>query len=281
MKVFIRYALVSSLMLISAAAFSQNITLGFNMQENNGELLSNDPTFDDGRHYKNLTFSMKAGESVLLYMVAATFNPAIYAVDTNMQNWVLGHNETLNGNYASVLWFQADRDTSFFVVYSSATTGQSGNFIYGFRNLKSDQQDYTKAASNCDRLYYLINNWQLFMGFLASPTGETTGLRDCVTTYIPGDTATISNMSSYNEYLYVGVDGEKAYTQYVTEINSCMNAEQWNISEESFLEEITGTSYLTTFFTVPNAINGQALNSFSIGWESDPLGNDKVYLQLH
>lgn len=281
MKLSIRFPLAFAFMLFTVVAFSQNITLGFNMQENNGELLSNDPTFDDGRHYKNLTFTMKAGESVLLYMVAATFNPAIYAVDTNMQNWVLGHNETLNGNYASVLWIKSDRDTSFFVVYSSATTGQSGNFIYGYRNVQANQQDFTKATTNCDRLYYLINNWQLFMGFLASPSGETTGLRDCITTYVPGDTATISNMSSYNEYLYIGIDGEQAYTQYVAEIKSCMDANQWNITEESFLEEITGTSYLTTFFTVPGAVNGQALNSFSIGWESDPLGNDKVYLQLH
>lgn len=267
----------------SGLAHGQVITQGFNMQEEQGALESTDPVFSDGRHYRNLTFTMKAGESAMLYMIASSFEPYIYTVDSNMQGWVTGTNEIVNYNYASVIWFTATRDTSFYIVYTSAYPGQTGTFIYGFRNVTEVQQQYANASNSCDRLNYMLNNWQLFNGFFPTAYTNDTGNRITRNTWKPGATAIILNMTNYRERVYTG-DTEANLTGYdavVTEIQSCINKEQWDVTTDSYVDDITGTVVNTTYFTVKGANQGQALNSFAVVWMDDPLGNNTIDIELY
>ncbi len=280
-----RTALLTSLFTLALnAIYAQNIALGFNMQEESSMLTTQDAKFDDGRYYKNLTYSMKAGESTMFYMIAAQFEPMIYTIDTMLQTWSAGRNEMLNFNLGSVQWITAKRDTTFYVVYSSAYAATTGEFIYGIRTVTGAQQNYAAATSSCDRLNYVINNWQLFNGFFPPAEGDYGNARATQNTWMPGRIGTISNMSSYTETLFKGDTEatEDRYRTLVQEIKNCLNSDQWVSREEIYDDTlVTFSTYTTTYFTVNGASEKQAFNSMALVRVVDSLGQDQIYLQLY
>lgn len=263
---------------------AQNIQLGITMDEQQSALAAGDATFTDGRYYKNLTFTLKAGESALFYMLANEFSPQIYIVDTTLTNWLNGVPKSIGSFSGSFIWMNATSDYTFHVVYSSNYAGSTGNFSFGIRKMAAGQNDLSKATTTCDRLYYLLNNWFACFGLIDGTMASNMAFFPVPSVYFPGSQATVNSATDYIESLYYGnqVATAEKYDATVAEITNCIDLNVWDITKDFYMDElITGASFTTTYFTLKGSMAETPLSSFSVTWIEDPTGENEIELELY
>ena len=268
--------------LFDSSAHAQNITLGVEMNEQQAALTTADPVFDDGRYYRNLTYSLKAGQSAMFYMLATEFSPQIFIVDTLLADWKTGTQKNIGLIPGSFIWVNATEDYTFHVVYSSVSAPSTGTFYYGVRVMPPGQNDYAKATSTCDRLNYILNNWLTCFGLIPNSQASYTSAFSVTNTFA-GASGMVYTTSNYKEIMVEGEGATSAkYDAIVAEIKSCLDLTQWDITTDYYMDELlTGASYTTTYFTLKGSIAGTPLNSFSITWIEDVLTGNELSLELY
>ena len=254
---------------------AQNSLLWPEEFESANKLDITDVTFESGQFYKLSDITLKAGEGVFLYMMASTFVPQLYTTDVAQQNWGFGKNSEfgteINVSYLPVI---AKNDTVINVVYSSVDKSVTGDFAYGFRKLSPAQMQFDTMNSYCDKLTFLINNWQCWW--------ELVSLEDFYPTWgHPNKTSDISlvykgsvfmrrdYLTSYSEILLIGNNitiAKDYYDEIIANTISCLSPAEWDIttSQTNLVEGVNKSQ--TTQFTIKGSEFGQITRSFEISF---------------
>jgi|GEM_PF-1289790 len=255
------------------------VPMGAYSTEQTAELISGDQQLTDLRYYKNLIVELKAGEGIFLFMTSVTFVPQMYMLDNSLTNWVPGVDiENSDNTTASTLTFTADKDTSFYIIYTSTTVGAEGAFGFGSRKLDAAQMHYPESDEFCGRLTYIVNNWLCYWNFL--PVADNTYLGKITYNSLLGDLGgSINLISEYSEVLYLGEEVEVArsiYADYVGKVQSCIDMEFWEMDTKTNVE-FDDTVTNTTYFNLKGGENEGGWESFGISiiedWE---YGNSVV-----
>lgn len=261
------------------------VPVGAYTAEQQSELVTTDPTFTDGRYYKNLSISMAKGEGAMFYMRAIAFEPMIYTLDNSQVNWANGTNILGEDSaYTSVLTLIADKDTTFNVIYSSIISGATGDFVYGMRKLSEQQMVVPDQDDFCGRLIYTINNWQC-MWYLM-PGSESFGGKSFDNPISLGGDAWLDAYFVASEDLFWSEVGSEAKSQYdtiVENIKKCIDMTYWETEEDYYLDDmVDGTEYFTTYFNVKGGTGRETfLQSFAILLELDVLGDSYVSIEFY
>jgi hypothetical protein len=155
-------------LLFSSATFAQKAKLGTVSENAQGELLATDPV-NGKQHYKAMSFSIKAGAGIVFYMQSTAFTPLVFMTGKNgSQAGSYNNPEKGKGQEATVALnaFRSDfpnfypADSSINVYFTSVEENVTGKFTYGYIMLDSSQMVYDEKGPLCNRLIYLINQWQ-------------------------------------------------------------------------------------------------------------------------
>jgi hypothetical protein len=241
-------------MLSCHSAKAQKVQLGTSSEHAKGELKAADPVMDK-RHYGSLTLTIKAGSGILLYMHATGFTPSIFVFGTNNEPAGYSSNPKAGEGseaYVAINAFEKrsftfyPRDTAINIFFTSAEEGATGKFDYGFYLLDSMQMVYKQKGSTCDRISYLINQWQAWWLLIPhsidyeSPRGYMSLVDRCfypVKDYNKGLGSGYIGIgerlgelrSTYTETIFNSMtnNGAKFYDSVVAEIKTCLGKEQW------------------------------------------------------
>lgn len=269
----VKFPLFLLLILVSIGLSAQNDASWPEEYESMGSLDTTDFAFATGQYYKFTDISLKAGEGVFLYMLANAFEPAIYSADFAMLNLRIGSiTEFGTDLHLAYLPVIAKNDTIIQVVYSSVEKSVTGDFAYGFRKLSSSQMKFDTMSSYCEKLNFLINNWQCWWE-LVSP-------EDFYPTWgFPYKTSNISlvykgsvfmrmdGLTSYNEILFMNNSSALAKSKYdeiIENTINCVSDEKWDIiTLDSEFNTDVNFSRITRF-TLKGMAAGQILATFEI-----------------
>lgn len=251
---------------------AQQVSLGPETMESQDELVATDALLDKTRYYKNTQIDLKAGEGIFLYMITEDFEPQLFTLTISLTDWVLGEVEDYGLDfYISYTAVVAERDTSFHVVYTSVDDFEIGEFIYGAKKMTAEQMQYNVAADFCNRLTYLINNWQCYWQLIPihNDIEDIWVIEKTNNTLMNNGTGFMDEygISDYYETIYSGQDSKKAKDQYdelVLKTTQCLKPEQWDIKSQTIPEEDSDAIVHSTDFTVKGGIVNQEINSFTI-----------------
>ncbi len=279
--IFCCYSLINWL-IDTKSLQGQKVLLGAETIENNGKLENTDAMLDQTRYYKNTKVDLKAGEGIFLYMLASEFEPQILTIDTMLAEWKSGSNEEYGLDaYLSFISVVAIRDTSFHVIYSSLDTFITGNFVFGGRKLKAEQMVYNVSADYCNRLTYLINNWQCYWQLipLYEDIEEIWVEEKTANSLMPGGMGFLDEygLTDYHETIFESDTEGKAklyYEEMVINTTACLNTDQWDIKTYEIMND-DAMVYSTDYIIKGGMVNQEGY-SFSIEFIDNETDNDQV-----
>ncbi len=277
---------------------AQPVKLGIKGQKSEAELITTSPKFNDAnRYYKNVPFTLKAGQGIVFIMQSAAFTPLVFLMGKDGKTFGTQRIfETDNGKEARVSFIaQKDLygrpkldipvpgDSSFQVVFTSQEDNATGKFMYGFKLIDSSQMIFDDN-SFCSRLFYLINHWQAgwdilpqsvlnpvpnsgISDFCLLPSKELFSNRYASISkdFRDKERPYLSTKRSYKETLLSSTAGEASefYTKVVDDIKNCLGEKNWVFEAEVKEDNIYGTMHISYFF-VKGSVKDQPLASFKI-----------------
>ena len=290
-KQFINYLFIC--LLFYSGAFAQKAKLGTVSENVVGELLATDPVNSaEHNYYKAMTFTIKAGEGIVFYIQSTAFTPRIFMLGKNgKQAGTYNNPEKGKGTEATVALnaFRSDypnfypADTTFSVYFTSAEEKTTGKFNYGYIKLDSAQMIYDENGPLCNRLIYLVNQWQAgwyiipdfrnqrrphkFYGteyglmpkkpLNLTETGVVVGhFRDYL----------IDKSYSYEETLLESTkdSGTAIYDKLVADVKQCLGDKDWNFSTDVKEDKELKNKLFISSFQIKAATKDQPQTILSI-----------------
>lgn len=279
-------------MLSCVWAKAQKVQLGVSSERANGELKAADPVIDK-RHFGSLTLTIKAGSGMLLYMKATGFTPGIFVYGSDNKTVGFANNPKAGEGseaYVAINAFEErsftfyPKDTAINIFFTSAEEGATGKFVYGFYLLDSMQMVYKKKGSTCDRISYLINQWQAWWLLIPysmddeTPRGHMPSVDRCFypvkdynkglgSGYVGSGERLGELRSTYTETIFNSVtnNGAKFYDSVVAEIKTCLGKEKWEyatITEEP--SKFVSEKRLITTFHVKGTGKNDLRSTFAL-----------------
>lgn len=278
---------------------AQPVKLGIKGQKSEAELLTTGPKFNDAnRYFKNVPFTLKAGQGIVFIMQSTAFTPLVFL--TGRDGKAFGTQrvfETDNAKEARVsfiaqknlyggpkLDIPVPADSSFQVVFTSQEDNATGKFTYGFKLIDSSQMVFDDN-SFCSRLYYLINHWQAGWDILPesimNPVPNSGISNFCL---LPSKElfsnryASISRdfrdkerpyrdtKRSYKEILLSSSSAEASefYTKMTDDIKNCLGEKNWTFETEVKLDNSLHKTEHISYFYTKGATKDQRQASFKI-----------------
>ncbi|MBC7778391.1 MAG: hypothetical protein H7246_23365 [Phycisphaerae bacterium] len=234
--VFLNFLLISIL-----NANAQSVNIGARGESRESELLQSDP-YSDNRYYKARTFSLKKGQGVLFTMKSTEFKPFI-VLAAGVGSSVPGKLD--ESGLVSRIAYIAESDTTFYLVHTSAEENKTGKYSFDYKILEAPQLYFDDNFSNCDRLYYLINQWFMDWELIPQHTEKHADINDPKAALIESITTKITYKkfneaiinNGYEEVLYSApIDSNGASRQYYdnirNEITKCLSPGEWVFTSE-------------------------------------------------
>ena len=281
------FVLISILFVFTSISKAQNIPHWPEQMEEASYFEVFDLVLKSGQYYKESQVELKAGEGAFFFILAGAFLPQIYITDTLMQNWSTGiAGEFSDGIYISKISFIPKSDTIIKVIFSTVDKYITGDYIYGYRILSADQMHFESSYSYCDKLAYLISNWQSLWGLVSiqdfTPNGEL-GKASANNSVVKGGIGAlqINGITDYHEILYKFDNAEMAknkYEEVVANTISCLKAGDWYIIP-NVDPEIGGVS--KTDFIIKGASVKDPTGSFVISQSCDEGMGCNVYIDFY
>ena len=254
-----------------------NTSPGFITGIDSSNLLSTDNK-SQNRYYKELPITLKKGMGAVFYMEANAFKPylILYSNGDGKSFGVPKITNENNGNRMSIS-FTTPAETTFYLIFSSHEENVTGKFYYGYSILDASQMTFSNDFSLCQKLGYLITQWQADWDLLPTSvehhwdTKDPSSSYDCrVTnnTLLKGSNTVIN--SQYKEILFSSKDNlavMEFYSKICDNIAACLG-EDWESKSENIEERISSyfeekRSYTVTHFFIKGA-KGQPYKNFEV-----------------
>ena len=254
-----------------------NTSPGFITGIDSSNLLSTDNK-NQNRYYKELPITLKKGMGAVFNMETNAFKPylILYSPGDGKSFGVPKITNENNGNRMSIS-FTAPADTTFYLIFSSNEENVTGKFYYGYSILDASQMTFSNDFSLCQKLGYLITQWQADWDLLPTSvehhwdTKDPSSSYDCrVTnnTLLKGSNTVIN--SQYKEILFSSKDNlavMEFYSKICDDIAACLG-EDWESKSENIEERISSyfeekRSYTVTHFFIKGA-KGQPYKNFEV-----------------
>lgn len=233
------------LSLCSLMAAAQTSVPGIKTGIDSSSLLSTDNR-NNNRYYKELPIQLKKGMGAVFYMESNAFKPYLIFFSTgDGKSFGVPHiTKEKNGDRITIS-FTAPADTSFFLIFSSYEETVTGKFYYGYSILDSAQMAFSNDFTLCQRLHYLLNQWQANWELLPTTTGHHIDSEDPEMSYdyrmtsntlIRGANTEID--ARYKEVLFSTKEygaNDDFYKKICKDIMACLDASQWE--SQSVVEE--------------------------------------------
>ena len=271
-------------LLFCLATHAQKAKLGLVSESAAGELLATDP-LNNKQHYKSMSYTLKAGQGIVFYMQSSAFTHSIISTGKDgLQIGAYDIPEKGKGQEATVAltafrkkypnYFPAD--TTVYIYFSSIEENATGKFNYGYILLDSSQMLYDEKGPLCNRLIYLINQWQA--GWCVIPTMLHTfeprgGGKHGAINYglMPDKWGGFSGHKldincSYEEILFESPtdNGLVFYQKLVAEVRQCLGDKEWVFKTEIKEDKILKEKYTISLFQIKGSAKGQALTQFML-----------------
>jgi hypothetical protein len=225
--------------------------------EESGELTTTDPV-SNGLHYKQLPMTLKKGMGAVFYMHANTFMPQLALLSPG-DGGAIGRREVKEGATfkESKVIFIAPADTSFIMLFTSDKENTTGKFSYGYYILDSSAMAFNSGYSTCQRLFYLINQWQAEWDLIPSTTARITDedgiieYRQTNNTLLKASATEIH--SNYKETLFTSKDYATTlnyHKKISDEIKNCLDPSFWTTDDETVDEKMSAFSKETQQFII-------------------------------
>lgn len=245
-----------------------------------GELLSTDPLIGGKLHYKAVPFALKKGMGAIFFMQSTAFTPLVFLMTAQGKEFGTPRSNPVKDEQEAIVSFIAAADTSFYIVLTSAQENRTGIFTYGYRLLQPDQMIFKKDFNGCQKIEYLINQWQLNWELIPSTKEFYTDNDDPLDSYEYKATdhtlAGVSKakiMGEYVEKMYGSRDTSDImakfhYSKFSNLAEGCINLKTaiWSTQtekKETKIGAVTITQNITHFF-LKGAKPDEAKKSFKI-----------------
>ena len=251
------------------ATHAQKAKLGPVSESAAGELQATDPVAKK-HFYKSMSYTLKAGQGIVFYMQSSAFTPSILLTGKDGSQIGAYNQPEKENNQEVTVAANAFRnvfpdyfptDTTVNIFFSSVEENATGKFNYGFIMLDSSQMLYDEKGPLCNRLIYLINQWQA--GWCVIPVVRNSinsrgGGKHGSTVYslMPDKNGRaigtgwgnftghrLDGASSYNETLFSSTtdNGIEFYQTLIHEVHQCLGDKDWifrtEIKEDKNLKE--------------------------------------------
>ncbi len=274
------------------ATDAQKVKLGPVSESAAGELLATDPAIKK-HFYKSMSYTLKAGQGIAFYMQSTAFTPNILLTGSDgLQAGSYKIAEKGKDNEATVAvnafrkvypdYFPVD--TTLNIYFSSIEENATGKFNYGYILLDSSQMLYDEKGPLCNRLIYLINQWQA--GWCVIPVlrnsfdprgGGKHGATLCSLMPIKSGEAIgggsggfyghkLDMNSSYDETLFSSEidNGSEFYKKLITEVKQCLGDKDWIFKTEVKEDKILKEKYTINLFQIKGTAKVQARTQFML-----------------
>ena len=244
------------------------------------ELAVTDPLIEK-QHYKTVNTSLKKGQAAVFFMHSSAFKPYVLLMT---QKLVKIGQAVVNQDGTAECWLNADRDTSFIVILTSAEENKTGKFSYGYKLMNPDLIDLDSKANFCDRFSFLMNHWALEWRFMPTQFGfyfdidEQMENKNAPADYtatkytLMGDRARLVQ-GFYQEILHSDyrdstISAADFYKKMNKDIQACLDMDNWTIEEEKkeapYNNGTMSIYYEFTHFYRKGSQKGNHLSSFMI-----------------
>ena len=271
-----------------------NTSPGFTTGIDSSNLLSTDNKTQD-RHYKELPITLKKGMGVVFYMEANAFKPylILYSPGDGKSFGVPKIANENNWNRISIS-FTTPADTTFYLIFSSREINAIGKFYYEYSILDASQMTFSNDFSLCQKLGYLIAQWQAKWELLPTSVANHIDTEDPLSSYeyrttnntlIKGSSTEIKY--KYKEILFSSkefLSDIEFYDKICKDIAACLD-KNWESESEEIVEKISAYSddtkhYSVTHFFIKGA-EGRPYKSFKVLTNPDPGAGFITPFEVH
>jgi hypothetical protein len=238
-----------------------------------------------------MPYTLKAGQGIVFYMQSSAFTPSILMTGKDgTQIGAYDVPEKGKGREATVALTAFHKryphyfpvDTTVYIYFSSIEENATGKFNYGYVLLDSSQMLYDEKGPLCNRLIYLINQWQA--GWCVIPVLRPSfdprgGGKHGSTNYtLLADQSgsalsvrwgnftghTLDRTSSYDETLLISAtdNGAAFYQKLIAEIKQCLGDKDWSFRTETKEDKDLKEKYTINFFQIKGSAKDQARTQF-------------------
>lgn len=290
----------------ASAIHAQKVKLGIKGKKNDGELLATDPIFPNNKnHFKNIPFTLKAGQGVVFYMQTMAFSPYLILLSNDGKYFGTQRiKEAENGKETRVSFFAMKKlyddanifipaDTAFRVLFTSVEENATGKYSFGYKLLDSAQMEYSEDYSFCDRLHYLINQWQVDWDLIPESAfnpitrpgkitkytlmPDKTGSSLATGTGVVGASGMDEKASYYETMFSSSTDkGGTFYGKIISDIQKCLGETNWVFETEESQDNIRNHKRDISYFYMKGAAKDQPHASFKVIWNV-PLKPDALF----
>lgn len=291
-KNIIYYFLIS--LLFCSVTYAQKVKLGPVSENAAGELLTTDAVNKiKSTFYKSMSFSIKAGSGIVFVMKSAAFTPRIVMTDKAGKTIGTYHNPEKGKSQEATVALNAfsmsnypkifPADTTFAIYFTSAEQNATGKYNFGYIMLDSSQMVYDENGPICNRLIYLINQWQAGWSVIPALKRDrqphNSYYTECglmpkkpkdlaVNTAVVGrfKEGLLDKTKSYEEIIFESItdNGSAVYDKVIGEIKQCLGDKDWVFKTEVTEDKELGNKIFISSFQIKGASTNQERTVLSI-----------------